>query len=263
MSFVLHLRRGRRTCPWMSPQSVTGASTRCTFPSSTKISVALAHSCFTSPSSSASQLRNRSIHVSTSFMPCRMGDTSGHHECPRWWPPPPTHGDGEKELGLDKVGRGWRGEAHHGRRDTTTKHQTCVGREWGGTRRARVHTTPSAMRRWVRDGTGAKRLLRGGDGTNRTEINASTPSTPTLRPPPPRWRPVPWEDQTSHTLGQRCTNERGCDGKRTNAQGHFNPTEKMGKHSFAPMRRMDHGQHQLNAFGFANLKPRHTQGQPL
>lgn len=171
----------------------------------------------------------------------------------------PPIGDGEKELGLDKVGRGRRGEAQRGRRDTTTKHQTCVGIEWGGTRRARVHTTPSAMRRRVRDRTGAKRLLRGGDGTNRTEINASTPSAPTLRPAMPRWRPVPWEDQTSNTLGQRCTNERACDGKITNAQGHFNPTEKMGKHSFAPMRRMDRGQHQLNAFGFAKSQTKtHT-----
>mmetsp|Transcript_13346 Transcript_13346/g.41260 ORF Transcript_13346/g.41260 Transcript_13346/m.41260 type:complete len:301 (-) Transcript_13346:422-1324(-) len=57
----------------MSPQIVTGASTRCTFDSSTKISLAASQSCRTSFSSSTSHCRSCAIAASRSSIVRRRG----------------------------------------------------------------------------------------------------------------------------------------------------------------------------------------------
>ena len=83
--------------PWMSPQMVTGASTRCTFDSSTRISRALAHSALTSLSLSVSQRFSCAICRSRSLVlprpPPPPEDVKAAEEAdgpaPAPMPPPP------------------------------------------------------------------------------------------------------------------------------------------------------------------------------
>ena len=55
--------------PCTSPQMVTGARTGCTLDSSMRISRALSHSCFTSPSVSGVQSISRVMKTSSVSMP--------------------------------------------------------------------------------------------------------------------------------------------------------------------------------------------------